>query len=127
MALWWWIEFATIVLMHSDYATSSGNLGERTYEEGKAYQVDPHMLKELAESGCGEQVTKERFRSIGGDGYTSPPEGIPVRPLVGVVPKVTKMLAASAENVFHLKVGEAIEVPSNLAAYLLTTEQATAV
>lgn len=42
-----WIGDAKIVLMERDYTTSSFNLGERTYEEGKAYQLSSAILNEI--------------------------------------------------------------------------------
>lgn len=121
----WFADDAKIVLMDQDYTTDSFNLGERTYEACKAYQVCISILNEIVASGCGKQVVKENFRTR--EGFAFPEEGVPVRPLVAVIPNVTKPLSSNGHDTFHLRAGESISLPSNLAQHLLVNGQASVV
>lgn len=127
MTLHWFVDFAQIVVMDKDYTTESGNLGERMYEAGKAYQVCPTMRDEIISSGCGKLALRENFKNPSGfGGFAFPPEGIPVRPLVSVVPKVSKALSSNGRDLFFIESGKQVSLPSNLAQHLISTNQATA-
>lgn len=102
-------EIARIVLMKEDYTTASGDLGERTYRSGHHYQVCDFMHDELVGCGVAEAVNP----------FFAPPSSVPERPVVRIIPSVTRWISANGRDTHQLVEGQPVEVPSNLAAYLI--------
>lgn len=108
-----------VVRMIDDFKTSSFNLGERTFEKDKVYQVDRPQFEELIESGCASEITERKPLH-----YQC---AAPLRPLVAVRSTVTRSISANGLDTHYLVDGEVSRVPSNLAQYLIDAGRAVAI
>lgn len=120
-------ESGLYVVMKEDYCTTSFNLGERTYCEGKAYRVDSQMLEEITRCGAGFRLTEQNCpRNIETGVLNKPPTYVVHRPQVSVVPNVTRWSSADGTDTHYLTAGKVTSVPSNLAAWLINHNYAVA-
>ncbi len=109
-------KFRLLVLMSEDYTTDSNNLGERTFQARKCYQVCQTTFAELMATGKAVRVHPQ----------DAPRPSAPIRKQVEIVSRITRWFTASGRDTYHLTVGQRHTVPSNLAAFLIHSDFAEA-